>query len=158
MTRPVLRRMSGCVAGGFEPVAILRGAAVLPHDGVGDGLAGLAIPQQRCLALIGDPDGGDVGGGELWPFSARPWRWRVGFSRWPPRRAPPNRVWGKFAGTLFAPLPSRVRRGQKQSRANWSCLGRVRVCISCPKPFVNERAEDAADARAADGNPRVAPV
>ena len=49
---------------GAEAIAFLSGAAILPHDGVGDGPAGLAIPQQRGLALVGDADGGDVGGGE----------------------------------------------------------------------------------------------
>ena len=43
-------------------------AAVLPDDGVMDGLAGGAIPQQTGFALVGDSDGGqsverDPGGG-----------------------------------------------------------------------------------------------
>ena len=35
---------------------------VLPDDGVVDRLAGLAIPDDRRFALVGDADGGEVGG------------------------------------------------------------------------------------------------
>jgi hypothetical protein len=46
-----------------------RGASVLPHDGVGQGAARGALPEQRGLALVGDADGRHVraaqpGGGE----------------------------------------------------------------------------------------------
>ena len=58
----------GRVTGGLEAVTILSGAAVLPHDGVMDGFAGLAIPEEGGLALIGDADGGDLFGGELGLF------------------------------------------------------------------------------------------
>src|SRR5579863_2259404 len=37
------------------------GAAILPDDGVADGTSCFAIPDDGCLALIGDADGGDVG-------------------------------------------------------------------------------------------------
>jgi len=37
-------------------------AAVLPDDGVVDGLARLAVPDQGRFALVGDADGGDAGG------------------------------------------------------------------------------------------------
>ena len=42
---------------GFEALAIVRGAAVLPHDGVVDGLARGGIPNDGGLALVGDPEG-----------------------------------------------------------------------------------------------------
>ena len=37
-------------------IAMLRGAPVLPHDGIGERLAGGALPHDRRLALIGDAD------------------------------------------------------------------------------------------------------
>ena len=46
---------------GFEVVAGLGGAAVLPDNGVVDGLAGFAIPDDGGFALVGDADAGDVG-------------------------------------------------------------------------------------------------
>src|SRR5690349_10429575 len=36
----------------LDPVANRSGAAVLPDDGIADGLSGGAIPDDRCLALI----------------------------------------------------------------------------------------------------------
>src|SRR5512138_2610223 len=44
-------------APGFERIAELGGAAVLPHDRVVDRLAGFAVPHDRGFALVGDPDG-----------------------------------------------------------------------------------------------------
>ena len=52
------------VAGFSQPVARPGGAAILPDDRVADRLAGFAIPDDGGLALVGDADGGDVGGGE----------------------------------------------------------------------------------------------
>ena len=46
-----------CVALLLERITAARGSPVLPDDGVGDRLAGLAVPQQRGLALVGDADG-----------------------------------------------------------------------------------------------------
>ena len=37
-------------------------AAVLPDDGVVEGLAGFTVPHQGGFALIGDADGGDIAG------------------------------------------------------------------------------------------------
>ena len=45
---------------GLEALAEVRGAAVLPDDRVVDRLAGLAVPDDGRLALVGDADGGDV--------------------------------------------------------------------------------------------------
>ncbi len=47
-------------AAGLQLVAQRGGAAVLPDDGVGQRLAGAAVPQHGGLALVGDADGGDV--------------------------------------------------------------------------------------------------
>ena len=40
----------------FQLIAMLRGAPVLPDDGVGERLAGGAVPHERRFALIGDAD------------------------------------------------------------------------------------------------------
>ena len=53
-----LDRLAGAV--GFEPLAEVRGAAILPDDRVVDRLAGLAVPDDGRFALVGDADGGDV--------------------------------------------------------------------------------------------------
>ena len=53
-----LNRVAGAV--GLQPLAVVGGAAVLPDDGVVHRLAGLAVPDDRRLALVGDADGGDV--------------------------------------------------------------------------------------------------
>ena len=45
---------------GFQPVAVLRGPAVLPDDGVVDRLFGLRIPYDRGFALVGDAYARDV--------------------------------------------------------------------------------------------------
>src|SRR5262249_53496425 len=50
---------------GFEPLALergaaLAGAAVLPDGRARHGLAALALPQQRGLALVGDADRRDL--------------------------------------------------------------------------------------------------
>ena len=34
----------------------------MPNDGMVDGLAGLAVPEDRGFPLVGDADGGDFGG------------------------------------------------------------------------------------------------
>ena len=47
------------------------GAAVLPDDGVVNGPARVTIPDQRRFTLVGDADGGNVGGGDPGPFDHR---------------------------------------------------------------------------------------
>ncbi len=49
---------------GRELAAVLRRAPVLPDDGVVDGAAGLAVPEQGSLALVCDADGVDISGRE----------------------------------------------------------------------------------------------
>jgi hypothetical protein len=48
------------------------GPGVLPHDRVVDRLAGVPVPDDRCLALVGDPDRGQVGGGDAGLFEPAP--------------------------------------------------------------------------------------
>ena len=45
---------------GAQAVAIFRRAAVLPHDGVVDGLARFLVPHNGGLALVGDADGRNI--------------------------------------------------------------------------------------------------
>ena len=45
---------------GLQAVAVLRGPAVLPHDGVVDRFLGLHVPDDGRLALVRDADAGDV--------------------------------------------------------------------------------------------------
>ena len=62
---PLLHHLAGAVV--LQPLAEFGGPAVLPDDRVVDRLARVAVPENRRLTLIGDPDGGDVGGAELRP-------------------------------------------------------------------------------------------
>ena len=50
------------VAAGFQLVAEGAGPPALPDDGVVDRLAGVTVPDDGGLALVGDADGGDVRG------------------------------------------------------------------------------------------------
>ena len=63
-TRPVFFRNVRLVPVGLQPIANRRRDAALPDDGVGDRLAGRLVPQHGRLALVGDADGGEVGGGD----------------------------------------------------------------------------------------------
>ena len=45
---------------GLQPVAVTGGAAVLPHNGRVDRLAGLAVPDDDRFALIGNAQGRNV--------------------------------------------------------------------------------------------------
>src|SRR3546814_16607437 len=45
---------------GTQLLAESGGAAVLPDDRLVDGRTGLAVPDHRRLALVGDADGGDL--------------------------------------------------------------------------------------------------
>ena len=47
----------------LQSVAVLRGPAALPDDGVVYGLPGGPVPDDGGLPLVGDADGGDIGGG-----------------------------------------------------------------------------------------------
>ena len=67
-----LARDQVAVAGALEIVAEPGRPAVLPDDGVMDGLAGPAVPDDRRLALIGDADGGDVSGPQSGAGQRRP--------------------------------------------------------------------------------------
>jgi hypothetical protein len=56
----------------LQALAQVGGAAVLPDDGVVDWLAGVTVPDQHRLALVGDADGGDLAGGNPGPFDHAP--------------------------------------------------------------------------------------
>jgi hypothetical protein len=58
-----LPRHRGLVPGRLQPGAELGRAPVLPDDAPMHGLSGGAVPDDRGLALVGDADRGDVGGG-----------------------------------------------------------------------------------------------
>ena len=73
------------------------GAAVLPDDGVVDRLAGGAVPDQRGLALVGDADGRDVGGGGAGAGERLAQRLDAVGDRFPRRRARPSRRRGSAA-------------------------------------------------------------
>ncbi len=60
MTSPVFCRIVLGMPGVSEFIAEGGCTAVLPDDGVVDGLTGLTIPDDCRLALIGDSDSGDV--------------------------------------------------------------------------------------------------
>ena len=53
---------SGGLACRAQVIAITGSAAILPDDRVVDRLSRSPIPDDRRLALVGDPDGGDVAG------------------------------------------------------------------------------------------------
>ncbi len=50
-----------------QQVALARGAPVLPDDGMVDRPAGRAVPDHGGFPLVGDADGGDIGGGHAGP-------------------------------------------------------------------------------------------
>ncbi len=56
MTRPVRSRTSSSRPCSFSSLAAVGGAAVLPDERVVERLAGLRVPGDHGLALVGDPD------------------------------------------------------------------------------------------------------
>ena len=60
-----LRAKAVLSALGGESRHVLGHARVLPHDGIGDRLAGFAVPHHRRFALIGDADGRQVFGAQV---------------------------------------------------------------------------------------------
>ena len=44
----------------LERIAVFACAAALPYDGMADRLAGVAVPDDRCLALVCNANGGNV--------------------------------------------------------------------------------------------------
>ncbi len=104
------------------------GAGVLPHHRVGDRLAGLPIPQQRRLALIGDADRGEIVRTDVQRGH------RLGDDRLD--RAPdlqrvvldPPRSRKDLAMLPPAPAPRPARRRRRSCSATRSCPGRWRRC------------------------------
>ncbi len=62
--RPVLARKPVLSALGGIARYELIGACVLPDEGIVEGLAGLAVPQERGFALVGHASAARIGGGE----------------------------------------------------------------------------------------------
>ncbi len=59
---------------GFEAIAELRSAPILPHNRVVNRLARFPIPEDGCFALIGNPDTRDAVGGKTRLFKCGPRR------------------------------------------------------------------------------------
>ena len=59
-----LARHHFLVTRGPQAVGDAGGAAILPDDGIVDRLAGRPVPDNRRLALVGDADGSNFGGGQ----------------------------------------------------------------------------------------------
>ena len=96
-----LARDQVAVAGALELVAEPGGAAVLPDDGVMDGLAGSAVPDDGGLALIGDADGRDVCGASARRGPARSGRPRAGWTRFRSGSCSTQPACGKICGNSF---------------------------------------------------------
>ena len=56
----------------LQLVTVFTGAAALPDDGPADGLTGFPVPDNGCLPLVGDADGGDIGSGSADVFHGLP--------------------------------------------------------------------------------------
>ena len=112
----------------LQPLAEVRGPPILPDDGVVDRLAGLAIPDDGRLALVGDADGGDVLGRQTRAPERLDGDADLRSPRSPAGRARPSPASGRSAGTPSAPRrgcrPSRRRRW----RGNSSCPDRAKGC------------------------------
>ena len=121
---PVLTAVGG------QLVDELVGARVLPDDRVHHRLAGVAVPHDRGLALVGDAERGDVVAGSRRP-SRSPRRSPPGSAPRPPSgRARPSPAWDRSAR---APSATRRRRGldgRRPSPASWSSPDRVQLSTS----------------------------
>ena len=80
------------MAGAAQRIAKIRGAAVLPDDGVVDRLAAGAVPDNRGFALIGDADAGDVARAKPGLAPSPRARSRPSPARFPRGRARPSRA------------------------------------------------------------------
>ena len=122
----------------LQPLAELGGAPILPDDGVVDRLAGLAVPDDRRLALVGDADGGDVARPQARPRRAPRRRRRSATPRSPAGRARPSPAAERSARNSFwATATDARRRGRRRWRASWWCPGRARGCTACAAQLYN---------------------
>ena len=118
-----LLRHARLMTRGLQLGAVVRGPAILPDNGIMDGTAGFAIPENRRLALVGDADGGNIGrpgidhshrGTDTSPPSS---------SRCLRDHAQPNPIADNAEGILPAPWPRPPGPGRTGSRGSTSCLG-----------------------------------
>ena len=122
---PGARRDHGLVPACAQSGAGVGGAAILPDDGVMNGLAGRAVPDEGGLALIGDAESGDLLA--LASALARAVRTVASTSTRSPRdRARPGRTRDRPGGIPAARWqPGRARRRTKSRASRW-CPGRWR--------------------------------
>ena len=108
-----------------ELIDDLVGARVLPDERVVDRLAGGLVPDHRGLALVGDPERGDVvlGGARLVQRLLQHLLGSAPRSPW--HRARPSPAWDRSARAPSGRPRPPVRSGQRSSRASWSCPGRL---------------------------------
>ncbi len=99
------------------------GAGVLPDDRVVDRLTGVPVPQQRGLALVGDADRLDVGGGDA-AFSMAPATTSWTFVQISWRRARPSPASGRSARAPSGRRRRCARRGRRRCSGWRWCPGR----------------------------------
>ena len=100
------------------------GAGVLPDDRVVVGPAGVAVPDQRRLALVGDAERGEVVGAAAWSCSA-PTSAPTGCApRSPPGCARPSRPAAGSARARAGDGPPRRPGDRRSCSGCWWCPGR----------------------------------
>ena len=108
----------------FQAVAGGGGAAVLPDDGVIDRPARRTLPDDRRFPLVGDAEGGDVGGAQARILQGQGRHAGLGLPDLHGDRAPPSRAGDSAGGTPSGPRRQSTRRHRRQSPGNWSCPDR----------------------------------
>ena len=106
--------------------ALRRGTPVLPDDGVVDRLAGLPVPDDGGLALVGDADAHHVLQRHLGLAQDFARGVALAFRRSPWRRARPSRAAERSGGTRAARCRPAGRSRRTGSRASWWFPGRER--------------------------------
>jgi hypothetical protein len=123
-----------CFVTGPAPLgAELIGPGVLPHDGVGQGAAGVAVPHHGGLPLVGHPQGGQIAGhaGRA-GSSPSPPRFGCG-PRSPARCVPPTPGRAGSADARADAGPPHGRRGRRPCSGWRWCSGRwLRRTWPCP--------------------------
>ncbi len=105
----------------LQAVAVGRGAAVLPDDGVMDRPARGALPDHRRLPLIGYAEGSDVGGTQASFPNGLPRHAGLGFPNLQGIVLHPAGLGVVLAGTPSGPRRRSSPRHRRRSPGNWSC-------------------------------------